>query len=76
LGGHTSPGAFDDPSQIQAARQYLTDARQLLESSERAQEFHDGMLALHPNRLNPIHTLGGVQGIRSVPSPATLESVG
>ena len=43
----------DNPSQIQATRHYLTDARQLLESSERAQDFYDGMLARHPDRLNP-----------------------
>jgi glyoxylase-like metal-dependent hydrolase (beta-lactamase superfamily II) len=53
VAGHKSPGASDNPSQIQATRQYLTDARRVLESSERAQEFYDGMLVLHPNRLNP-----------------------
>ena len=53
VAGHKNPRATDDPSQIQATRQYLTDARHLLESSERAQEFYDGMIALHPNRLNP-----------------------
>ena len=53
IAGHKKPGAFDNPSQIQATRQYLTDARHLLESSERAQEFYDGMLALHRNRINP-----------------------
>jgi glyoxylase-like metal-dependent hydrolase (beta-lactamase superfamily II) len=53
VAGHKNPGASDNPSQIQATRQYLTDARRLLVSSERAQEFYEGMLALHPNRLNP-----------------------
>ncbi|MGO8939710.1 MAG: MBL fold metallo-hydrolase [Mycobacterium sp.] len=53
VAGHKSPSAFDNPSQIQATRQYLTDARRVLESSERAQEFYDGMLAVHPTRLNP-----------------------
>jgi glyoxylase-like metal-dependent hydrolase (beta-lactamase superfamily II) len=53
VAGHKNPPATDGPSQIQATRQYLTDARHLLESSERAQEFYDGMIALHPNRLNP-----------------------
>jgi len=47
------PGAFDGPSQIQATRQYLTDARHLLVSSERAQEFYEGMLALAPESANP-----------------------
>jgi glyoxylase-like metal-dependent hydrolase (beta-lactamase superfamily II) len=53
IAGHKNPGAFDGPSQIQATRQYLTDARHLVGSSEQAQEFYEGMLALHPNRLNP-----------------------
>jgi glyoxylase-like metal-dependent hydrolase (beta-lactamase superfamily II) len=53
VAGHKNPQAADDPSQIQATRQYLTDARQLLESSTRAEEFYKGMLALHPNRINP-----------------------
>ena len=53
VAGHKNPRAFDDPSQIRATRQYLTDARHLLASSERAQEFYDAMLALHPDRLNP-----------------------
>jgi glyoxylase-like metal-dependent hydrolase (beta-lactamase superfamily II) len=53
VAGHKHPRAFDNPSQIQATRRYLTDSRHLLESSERAQDFYDGMLALHSNRLNP-----------------------
>jgi glyoxylase-like metal-dependent hydrolase (beta-lactamase superfamily II) len=53
VAGHKNPQAADDPSQIQATRRYLTDARQLLESSTRAEEFYRGMLALHPNRINP-----------------------
>jgi hypothetical protein len=32
---------------------YLTDAHELLASSTRAQDFYDGMLARHPDRLNP-----------------------
>ena len=53
IAGHKDPRAFDNPSQIQATRRYLTDARRLLESSESAQVFYDAMLRLHPNRLNP-----------------------
>ena len=45
-------GANDDPSQIQATRRYLTDARRC-SSSDQRQEFYDEMLALHPDRLNP-----------------------
>jgi glyoxylase-like metal-dependent hydrolase (beta-lactamase superfamily II) len=53
IAGHKDPRAFDNPSQIQATRQYLTDARRLLQSSESAEEFYQAMLRRHPNRLNP-----------------------
>ena len=52
IAGHKDPRAADSPSQIQATRQYLTDARRLLESSDRAEAFYESMLGLHPNRLN------------------------
>jgi glyoxylase-like metal-dependent hydrolase (beta-lactamase superfamily II) len=53
VAGHKNPQTADGPSQIQATRRYLTDARQLLESSTSAEEFYKGMLALYPNRINP-----------------------
>ena len=53
IAGHKVPGANDSPSQIQATRQYLTDARRLLGSSTCAEEFYAGMLGLHGERLNP-----------------------
>jgi glyoxylase-like metal-dependent hydrolase (beta-lactamase superfamily II) len=53
IAGHKDPRAFDNPSQIQATRRYLTDARRLLQSSESAEVFYREMLRLHPNRLNP-----------------------
>jgi glyoxylase-like metal-dependent hydrolase (beta-lactamase superfamily II) len=53
IAGHKNPRAFDNPSQIQHTRRYLTDARQLLSSSGSAQEFYDAMLRLHPCRINP-----------------------
>jgi hypothetical protein len=53
IAGHKNPQLADTPSQIQATRRYLTDARRLLESSYSAKSFYDGMLALHPSRLNP-----------------------
>src|SRR4029079_14880219 len=52
VAGHKDPRAFDNPSQIQATRRYLRDARRLLESSESAQEFYLEMLRLHPDRLD------------------------
>jgi glyoxylase-like metal-dependent hydrolase (beta-lactamase superfamily II) len=53
IAGHKDSRAADSPSQIQATRQYLTDARRLLESSDSAEAFYESMLALHPDRLNP-----------------------
>jgi glyoxylase-like metal-dependent hydrolase (beta-lactamase superfamily II) len=53
IAGHKDPRAFDNPSQIQATRRYLTDARRLLQSSESADEFYQEMLRLHPRRINP-----------------------
>ena len=53
IAGHKDPRAADTPSQIQATRQYLTDARRLLESSDSAAAFYAAMLALHPDRINP-----------------------
>ena len=53
IAGHKDPRAFDNPSQIQATRRYLTDAHRLLESSESAEVFYEAMLRLHPKRLNP-----------------------
>jgi glyoxylase-like metal-dependent hydrolase (beta-lactamase superfamily II) len=53
IAGHKAPGADDGPSQIQATRRYLTDARRLLQSSADAQEFYETMLGLHRERINP-----------------------
>ncbi|MDT5319715.1 MAG: hypothetical protein QOD88_2237 [Mycobacterium sp.] len=53
IAGHKDPLASDTPSQIQATRKYLTDARRLLESSNSAEGFYRAMLALHPRRINP-----------------------
>jgi glyoxylase-like metal-dependent hydrolase (beta-lactamase superfamily II) len=53
IAGHKDPRETDIPSQIQATRQYLTDARRLLESSDSAAAFYAAMLALHSDRLNP-----------------------
>jgi glyoxylase-like metal-dependent hydrolase (beta-lactamase superfamily II) len=52
IAGHKDLRLADDPSQIQQTRQYLTNARRLLESSDSAEAFYAGMLALHPDRIN------------------------
>lgn len=53
IAGHKNPDAPDDPSQIDATRRYLTDARRHLESATGADDFYRDMLALHPDRINP-----------------------
>jgi glyoxylase-like metal-dependent hydrolase (beta-lactamase superfamily II) len=53
IAGHKDPRAADGPSQIEDTRRYLTDAREMLESSDGAEDFYEGMLELHPDRLNP-----------------------
>lgn len=53
IAGHKNPAAADDPAQIPATRRYLTDARRLLQSCTHATDFYRGMLALHPDRINP-----------------------
>ena len=59
VAGHKHPQASDTPSQIQETRKYLSNARTLLTSSAHAGEFYDGMLALHPNRINAGALWGG-----------------
>jgi hypothetical protein len=53
IAGHKEQRASDNPTQIQETRRYLTDARQLLESSDSAEAFYHAMLRRHPDRLNP-----------------------
>jgi len=67
IAGHKDPRAFNNPSQIQATRRYLTDARRLLETSASAQEFYQRMMGLHPNRINP----GALWGAAITLFPAT-----
>jgi glyoxylase-like metal-dependent hydrolase (beta-lactamase superfamily II) len=70
IAGHKDPKAFNNPSQIQATRRYLTDARHLLESSASAEEFYQGMLRLHPGRINP----GALWGAAITLLPTVSES--
>ncbi|MGB9225770.1 MBL fold metallo-hydrolase [Mycobacterium sp.] len=53
IAGHKDPRLGDAPEQIEETRRYLTDARELLESSDSAATFYAGMIARHPDRLNP-----------------------
>ncbi|MEW1819230.1 MBL fold metallo-hydrolase [Arthrobacter sp. NPDC080031] len=53
VAGHKDPKSSDDPAHIAFTREYLRDARRLLVESTASREFYEGMLALHPNRINP-----------------------
>jgi glyoxylase-like metal-dependent hydrolase (beta-lactamase superfamily II) len=70
IAGHKDPKAFNNPSQIQATRRYLTDARQLLDSSESAEEFYQEMLRRHPGRINR----GALWGAAITLLPSVTES--
>jgi hypothetical protein len=51
-------GNVDNPSRIQATRRYLTNARELLMSSTRADALYDGMLGLYPRPDKPWRAMG------------------
>jgi glyoxylase-like metal-dependent hydrolase (beta-lactamase superfamily II) len=53
IAGHKDPRALDNPSQIEETRHYLKDARELLGSAQQGEDFYEGMLARHTDRLNP-----------------------
>ncbi|MEU6201905.1 MBL fold metallo-hydrolase [Streptomyces sp. NPDC047061] len=53
VAGHKDPARADDPADIGRTRRYLDDADRLLQGSPTATEFYEGMLALHPERINP-----------------------
>ncbi|MFD8007112.1 MBL fold metallo-hydrolase [Streptomyces mirabilis] len=53
VAGHKDPDQADDPGEIGRTRRYLDDADRLLQGSPTPMEFFDGMLNLHPKRINP-----------------------
>ncbi|MFJ8492630.1 MBL fold metallo-hydrolase [Streptomyces sp. NPDC094038] len=53
VAGHKDPARADDPAEIGRTRRYLDDADRLLRDSLTPTEFFEGMLSLHPERLNP-----------------------
>src|SRR5262249_25822441 len=52
IGGARGPGAFDPPAQFCETRRSRPDARRLLQWSESAGAFYEGMLGLHPRGVN------------------------
>jgi glyoxylase-like metal-dependent hydrolase (beta-lactamase superfamily II) len=53
VAGHKDPRRADGPEQIADTRAYLRDARRFLLHSGDAKDFFEGILALHPDRINP-----------------------
>jgi glyoxylase-like metal-dependent hydrolase (beta-lactamase superfamily II) len=53
VAGHKAPGASDDPGIIAETRQYLLDARRLMESAGSPREYYDEILRRYPHRVNP-----------------------
>ena len=53
VAGHKNRTLPDDPAILDQTRQYLLDARRLLDGKPTSREFFDRMLALYPDRLNP-----------------------
>jgi glyoxylase-like metal-dependent hydrolase (beta-lactamase superfamily II) len=53
IAGHKRPGNDDDPRSIEETRQYIRDFDRLVETTKKARELYDQMLALYPARVNP-----------------------
>ncbi|MFI5706722.1 MBL fold metallo-hydrolase [Kribbella sp. NPDC051620] len=59
VSGHKKRANPDSPETIAQTRQYLLDAKRLLDQPISALDFFHAMLELHPNRLNPGALWGG-----------------
>lgn len=53
VAGHKNRALPDDPAILGKTRQYLLDARRLLDEKPMPLQYFDQMLALYPDRLNP-----------------------
>jgi glyoxylase-like metal-dependent hydrolase (beta-lactamase superfamily II) len=52
VAGHKNVDLRDDPAIIEQTREYLLNARRLLDEKPSPREYFDEMVALYPNRLN------------------------
>jgi len=52
VAGHKDPSLGDSPQAIDLTRQYIADFEQLARSTSTATELYEGMIALHPTRIN------------------------
>jgi glyoxylase-like metal-dependent hydrolase (beta-lactamase superfamily II) len=52
VAGHKNVDLPDDPAIIEQTREYLLNARRLLDEKPSPREYFDEMVALYPNRLN------------------------
>src|SRR5262249_17516876 len=53
VAGHQKPGNDDDPSNIEATKQYIRDFDQIADETATARGLYEEMLKLYPNRVNP-----------------------
>ncbi|BCW05702.1 MBL fold metallo-hydrolase [Arthrobacter sp. NtRootA1] len=63
VAGHKAPGAGDDPSNIQATRQYLLDARDALAAAGSPKDYYDTMLRRYPHHVNASPVWYGALGL-------------
>lgn len=59
VAGHKVPEHDDSPQHIEATRAYLKDFERVRRETHTALELYQGMLALHPERVNPGSLWGG-----------------
>lgn len=67
VAGHKDPNRADDPKTVDETRQYLLDAKRLLDEKPTARAFFDAMIELHPNRLNQGPVWYGALGLLASP---------
>jgi glyoxylase-like metal-dependent hydrolase (beta-lactamase superfamily II) len=53
VAGHGALDPDSDPKHIEETRQYILNFNKLLQSTARARDLYDAMLALYPDRINP-----------------------
>ena len=64
VAGHKRPDAADTPNIIEETRQYIRDFDQVAAETHTAQELYDRVLALYPNRMNPLALWGSARGVK------------
>jgi glyoxylase-like metal-dependent hydrolase (beta-lactamase superfamily II) len=53
IAGHQRAGRHDGPEILEETRRYIRDFDRIAETAGSARDLYDGVLALHPDRINP-----------------------